>query len=310
MTNSKFETLLNNPNVRFTIILGSGFHNQAIGNNSILSNWEKLLKDQDPNLNITGFYPLDYEQLIVRRTANEQDPNLQDSGTEKIEQRISEEICHDLKCAQEKALKFNKNCYPKFIFNPDKVSDIISLNFDTTAETLCRDFVDEKNITRKHSRIFSDKNDELEIPFTHVQFENGGTIVFWYPHGSIHDKSKNILGIREYSKRLAVLERLRKHSKKKEREKTTSTTWYFQLTHNPVLILGADLKKDEWDMWFAIVNRERNFAKSENQQFKNPIFQMRECECQQDHRHEWFQPLFTGMKFDEQWRKLEELFKQ
>jgi hypothetical protein len=36
---------------------------------------------------------------------------------------------------------------------------------------------------------------------------------------------------------------------------------------------------------------------------------MRECECQPNYRHEWFKPLFTGMKFDEQWKKLEEHFK-
>jgi hypothetical protein len=32
------------------------------------------------------------------------------------------------------------------------------------------------------------------------------------------------------------------------------------------------------------------------------------CECQKDSRHEWFQPLFTGLTFDEQWKELEKLF--
>ena len=70
------------------------------------------------------------------------------------------------------------------------------------------------------------------------------------------------------------------------------------------------MSKDEWDIWFALVNRERNFAKNENIQFKQPIFQMRECECKNDAQHQWFEPLFTGMKFDEQWKKLEKLFKK
>ncbi len=34
-TNEQFEKLLNTPGVKFTIILGSGFHRQALGNNSI-----------------------------------------------------------------------------------------------------------------------------------------------------------------------------------------------------------------------------------------------------------------------------------
>jgi hypothetical protein len=58
----------------------------------------------------------------------------------------------------------------------------------------------------------------------------------------------------------------------------------------------------EWDMWFALTSRSR--ANGE----KLPVFQMRECECKKDHCHEWFQPLFTGMDFKEQWKELEKLF--
>jgi hypothetical protein len=36
---------------------------------------------------------------------------------------------------------------------------------------------------------------------------------------------------------------------------------------------------------------------------------MRECECKNDAQHQWFEPLFTGMTFDEQWKELEKLFK-
>ena len=43
---------------------------------------------------------------------------------------------------------------------------------------------------------------------------------------------------------------------------------------------------------------------NENQLFKYPIFQMRACECTQDHRHEWFEPLFSGLDFKEQWEEL------
>jgi hypothetical protein len=46
------------------------------------------------------------------------------------------------------------------------------------------------------------------------------------------------------------------------------------------------------------------FRKNENQQFKYPIFQMRQCECTHDHRHEWLELLFSGLDFDEQWEEL------
>lgn len=307
MTSNSFREFNSNYDGKYTLILGSGFHRQALGCNSILSNWEKLLKDQDSELTLTGVYPLDFEQLIVRRTAKQKDEKARQRAASEIEKRISDEICFDLKCAQEKALKFYKKCYPSGIFNPIKVSDVISLNFDTTAEEICRVLAKQKVPVCIPSIFISEQKDKLEIPYWEVDFKNKNKIRFWYPHGSIHDSDKITLGTREYAKRFEAIERLRKHSKSNKENKPTS--WYDQITHNPVLILGADMSKDEWDIWFALVNRERNFAKNENQQFKQPIFQMRECECKKDARHEWFQPLFKGMSFKDQWKELEELFK-
>ncbi len=300
--NPKFKALLKEPSIKFTIILGSGFHRQALGASSILSNWEKLLKDQDPELTLTGFYPLDFEQLIIRRTGNQKDEASRQKAAGEMEKRISEEICFDLQCAQEKALKFNKHRYPTGIFNPKKVSDVVSLNFDTTAETLCCKEAKLKESERKHSEFKSEKNEDLKIPYWEVGVKDKDKIRYWYPHGSIHDKDPITLGTREYAKRFQTIERLRNHSKYKKENKPTS--WYHQLTHNPVLILGAHMSQNEWDIWFAFVNRERNFAKNENQQFKYPIFQMRECECKQNAQHEWFEPLFSGLDFNEQWEEL------
>jgi hypothetical protein len=182
------------------------------------------------------------------------------------------------------------------------------LNFDITAEELCCKEAKQKEFKLEYSKFESKENSNFEIPYWEVGFKNEDKIRFWYPHGSIHDNGKITLGTREYAKRFQTIERLRNHSKSEK--KCEPTSWYHQITHNPVLILGAHMSKDEWDIWFALVNRERNFAKKDNQQYKYPIFQMRECECNHDHRHEWFEPLFTGMKFKEQWEELEKLFEK
>lgn len=301
--NKEFVKLLEDPSVRFTVILGSGFHRQALGGNSVLSNWGKLLLNQDPELNLTGFFPLDFEQLVIRRTGVEKDEQLKNKAAFEIEKRISKEICLDIKHAQEKALEFKTHCYPTFIFNPEKISDIISLNFDTTAEELCCSLAGIKSSKAVTNTVDSPTKQKFNIAHWEVSFKKKDSIRFWYPHGSIHDKENITLGIREYSKRIETTERLRNLSKSEEKDKPTS--WYHQLTHNPVLILGADMSKDEWDIWFAIVNRDRNFAKSANSEFKYPIFQMRECECNPNYRHHWFKPLFIDMKFENQWKELE-----
>ena len=312
MINPKFKELLDNESLKFTIILGSGFHRQALGENSILSSWEKLLKQQDNAIELTDCYPLDFEQLIIRRVQNQN--KITDYASHKIECLITEEICFDIKCAQQKAMKFDKEKYPIGIFNPEYVSDIISLNFDTLALELCAEKAGVE-ITTLEPIQFSYKGKKLEGVFYYeVKFSYTQSIRFWFPHGSILDEAKITLGTRKYAMRIQNLEKLRGYSKSKEREVRKSgnskseTSWYHQLTHNPVLVLGADISTSEWDIWFALVNRERNFAKGSNLDFKYPIFQMRECESNIKAQSSWFKPLSTGLKYDQQWSELEKIF--
>ena len=240
MMNPKIKTLFKQKKTKFTIILGSGFHKQALGQNSILSSWEKLLKQQDSAIELTDCYPLDFEQLIIRRAQNQSIST--EKASHQIEDVISEEICFDLKCAQQKALKFDKEKYPAGIFNPEYVSDVISLNFDTLALELCAEKAGVE-ITSLEPIPFSYKGKKLEgVFFYEVKFSNTQSIRFWFPHGSILDNSKVTLGTRNYAMRLAIVEKLREYSKSKDREERQNdnfnivTSWYHQLTHNPVLI--------------------------------------------------------------------------
>jgi hypothetical protein len=310
--NPKIKTLFKQKKTKFTLILGSGFHKQALGQNSILSSWEKLLKQQDNAIELTDCYPLDFEQLIIRRTQNQSIST--EKASHQIEDVISEVICFDLKCAQQKALKFDKEKYPADIFNPEYVSDVISLNFDTLALELCAEKAGVE-ITSLDPIPFSYKGKKLEgVFFYEVKFSNTQSIRFWFPHGSILDEAKITLGTRNYAMRLQNLEKLREYSKSKEAEESksgnakTETSWYHQLIHNPVLILGADMSTSEWDIWFAFVNRERNFAKGSTIGFKYPIFQMRECESDNKVQTSWFEPFCLGLKYKQQWSELEKVF--
>ncbi|MFM1915610.1 MAG: hypothetical protein RLZZ531_1279 [Bacteroidota bacterium] len=313
--NPKFQSIIKLKHSKFTVILGSGLHKQALGESSILSSWIHLLKNLDKEIELSNCYPLDFEQLIIRKSQELLDPKNQRKANE-MEDVISKEICFDLKCAQQKALCLAKEKYPSGIFNPDYVSDIISLNFDSLALELCSEMAGVE-ITSIEPIQFSYKGKKIEGVFYYeVKFSKTQSIRFWFPHGSILDETKITLGTRNYAMRLQNLEKLRGYSKSKEREEhksgssKTGTSWYHQLTHSPVLILGAEMSPSEWDIWFAFVNRERNFAKKSNLEFNYPIFQMRDCECKNDAQHQWFNPLFTGLSFDQQWSELEKIFKQ
>ncbi len=305
--NTKFKSLLKDPELKFTIILGSGFHLQAKQKDSILSSWEMLLQKLSPDCKLTKEYHLDFEKIIESKKIPCEDSN-------KTEERLLECVKKLLQTEQERVLENCASCYPVEIFNPKYVSDVISLNFDEIPEILLKRHKKIKDIKNINDSSFSkqaaekstiNKNSYGYLTTKHksVEFNNGDKIRFWYPHGNIDKDSKIILGLHRYSQMLEASNRMRNHHMQHKRLDKIDNTWYFRIIDNPVLILGAGLSPTEWDIWYALVSRNRANDK------KHPIFQMRECECKNDAQHQWFEPLFTGMKFDEQWKKLEKLFK-
>jgi hypothetical protein len=164
--NKTFEELFKDTTIKFTIILGSGYHREAVGNNSILSNWELLLKSIDPKIRTTKFYPLDYEQIIINESLKSLDLDSEGKNSSGIEERVSKILCHDLKCAQKKSVDFYKEKYPIQIFNPEKISDVISLNFDTLAEELCITSLYGKKVPveEKNQGLIPQKMKDLRYP--------------------------------------------------------------------------------------------------------------------------------------------------
>jgi hypothetical protein len=298
--NPNFDVLLKS-NSKFTIILGSGFHRKGIGSSSLLSSWEKLLMKLSPGVELTGQYHLDFEKII-------QSKKISCENSFETEDRIIKCVKEIIKQEQEKVLDNKEENYPISIFNPKKVSDVISLNFDEIAELLL--------IKHKLVKLSEFKNDSsfkkesktsyafLSTRYKTIDFRNNESIRFWHPHGIISSKKSIVLGLHRYAQMVENVLSIRNHHMRAKRNNTHDNTWYDKLLLNPVIILGAGMSPSEWDLWFALTSRERTNT-------SNPqIFQMRECECKNDAQHQWFEPLFKGMTFDEQWKELERLFKQ
>ena len=299
--NEEFKQLLNDPNVKFTIILGSGFHIQALGGNSILSSWDLLLRQLSPDATLTGQYHLDFEKIIQsKKITSENSHETEDRLIKCVQKMISDK--------QTSILDKHAKCYPIGVFNPDKVSDVISLNFDEVPQRLLKKVQKALKVSKfKNDSSFREESNDsyafLSTRYKSVEFAKNKEIRFWYPHGAIDKPKSIILGLHRYAHMVKNGLRIRNYHMKAKRNNSTDNTWYYRLLENPVLILGAGISPTEWDMWFALTSRDRTNGNTQ------PIFQMRECECKKDVQHEWFQPLFTGMTFDQQWKKLEELFK-
>lgn len=305
-----------NENHKLTIILGSGFHSQGIGNGSILSNWGNLLSKLTHNNSLSSKYTLDFEQIIVNQTRN------QNVSVEKqahiIEKNELINIANFIEQDQEWVLKQRDRFNYPDIFNPKYVSDVISLNFDHIAEELCNfkygngekiKTINESSFAKKSS-----KNSSIYQKTSHRKIidTKGNEIRFWYPHGSILKADLITLGINRYSRLVLDTIKIREHYKMVEIDSNfelVDLTWFSQILKNPILILGASLSDAEWGLWSAIVFKKRNYAKDTNSNYENDIYKMVENKTDDKNLGYWYHPLYEGKNFNEQWKLIENEFK-
>ena len=280
--------------------MGSGFHQHFLGEDSILSSWKLLLQKLSSETKLSGEYHLDFEKIIEAKKITYEDSS-------KTEERLINCVKELLQKEQESILSDFKDCYPTLLFNPKYVSDVISLNFDEIPELLLNRTEGVSLSKFKNDSSFKKESKTsytyLSTRYKTVYFGKNETIRFWHPHGIISNKKSIVLGLHRYAHMVENGLRIRNHHLKAKRNNNQDNTWYDKLLNNPIIILGAGMSQSEWDLWFALTSRNRTNGE------KYPIFQMRECECKNDAQLQWFEPLFTGMTFDEQWKELEKLFK-
>lgn len=302
-------------NQKLTIILGSGYHAQGLGIKSILSNWEILLSKLGNSNNLSENYTLDFEQIIINHTNNQKIYNEQQAHL--IEKKELKHIANFISAEQKWILQeINRFNYPD-IFNPKHVSDVISLNFDHIAEELCNlkygnnDKIDWSNTSsfNKKYPINSRSSIYQRTSYRGITDKEGNKIRFWYPHGSILKPDYITLGTNRYTKLVEDVTRIRNYYKKEEREDSNKEivdlTWYSQILKNPVLILGASLSEAEWGLWSALVYKKRNFAKPTSTFYEYNVFKMVSEKDVDKNSEFWYQPLFEGKDYSEQWSIIE-----
>jgi hypothetical protein len=307
-----------NKNQKLTIILGSGFHTQSIGNNSVLSNWEVLLSRLQNNKFLSKKHTLDFEQIVVNQT--KQQDKTEKKQAHKIEKNELKNIANFIREEQKWVLSQNNRFQYPTIFNPKYVSDVISLNFDHVAEELCNlnygngdkiEWLNESSFSKKYPKN-SSSSVYQRTSFRKITDKEGNEIRFWYPHGSILRSQSITLGVNRYAKLVSDTIRIRNYYKKFEREhpkaEIVDLTWYSQILNNPVFILGASVSEAEWGLLSAIVYKTRNFAKPENKDHENEIYKMFSPEEAKEHNF-WYKPLFKDKNFAEQWGLLEQHLK-
>lgn len=235
---------------KFTLIIGSGIHIQGLSKlgdvYKPMKSWDDLLA----SLNISGYYSpiLGFEKRICENARNS---NLSAKDSEK---QLLKELSNKLKLIQENILNEKKLNYSLEIFNPQKVANVLILNFDLVIEKLLAQKVSHKNL--RVSKAVSGNIRYREI--------NG--IKFWHPHGDIDCPSEIQFGLRRYGYNINGIEFLRGEHKKAEKgfqkkKDSSGTTWLSALIDDPLIFVGTSMGMVEWTLWYALATRQRNFAR-------------------------------------------------
>jgi hypothetical protein len=289
---------------KLTILIGSGVNtHSAGGKKSILTSWPKLLDAvfEKKSKVYSENYILDYERRLVERTSvqNEKEAN-------KIQNGILKNLCELID--EEQSNKKYTLKYPTYVFNKEMVANVISLNFDLIPERIMSGGK-IPNLGKKNDSLSKYKSSNV------CRYREIDGVRYWHPHGDIANKESLVLGMRQYIKHLDQLEVMRQHHKGLEKmaDTSSSNTWYEALVNHPVLILGASLSDNELDIWGALINRERNFAKGiHRSEHRPPVFIMwSECVSGKFTRPNWIVPLFPmDICYEDQWKRLKQLFQQ
>ncbi len=304
-------------NEKYVLVLGSGFHRQVQNcRDNVLTDWGVLIKQiSEEKIYNTGSYILDFEQMVLSESFHS-------INTEKqaylIEKQLLKRVCKILKKEQEKWLSHDSiyNNF-KWLFNNKYVSDVISLNFDLIPEIILSngENVSPEYLLKNSLSELSNKNKIIS-----TMHRNITNINFWHPHGDINSPYSILLGLRRYGRRITEIEHLRARFKSSEKihideNRSYQPSWYDQFVTKPVIILGAGFSDNEWDMLFAFVSKQRNFAKKTNSKFEHPIFKIiaannSENNNNNNNRDNLFLPIMKNVEsVDEQWNALKKILK-
>lgn len=265
-----------------TLLAGAGIHNlhdasdknkeQAKNN---LSSWDNLLASLGgrslPEMSQTMCWELlalEYRyNSSLGKPANEREKMLR-KELQRIVFDSEEKLCNHIPANGQLSQLV------KLLSSPC-ITDIISLNVDLYLERLINGFgkalpkpkTTKPNSLHRHRIINRSKKTSIRI---------------WHPHGDRTNVESLSFGLWRYELILRQLSEARQkfkqmelkhgHSKYRDIVCKQPNNWFECILSRPLLIVGTSLNSAEWDIWYALLSRWRNFAKNSNQEYEPPIW--------------------------------------
>lgn len=265
--------ILHSREKEITLVVGAGIHcvpkwerPLTYERGRLLSSWSALLDSISPKIPQSPSPILRWELALLQQhsdeQANEQANERNSAEFSKLQQTViaAESEVLDHQCQYDLV---------KAVIAASCVENIISLNFDLTIEHL---------LLKSGEPFPSVARDDAETNIAdHLgRRRKTGRCVIWHPHGDRESSEGSCIGLREYALRAKDLEDARDNYKKAERTKTfvasEPRTWIDLIMSTNVIFVGTSLDFSEWDIWFALVNRWRNYAKPDKKQYEPKTF--------------------------------------
>lgn len=278
--NKLSELLKNKKSSDFALIIGAGIHAMAQNASNSPDNYEDLqkLKAWRHFLESTLEIPLCFQGpccptlIFEMHCLNQANDRTWDNAAAKKRELLAlKQVSKNVQKIEEYALK-SPEAYEKLckLCRSKHVSDIISLNIDLVCERVLEKKlqkpIGQQNIVRH--RLVCEKR-------------------IWHPHGDRELAKEMAFGIRRYSNELQIIEETRSKFKARERrnkfdKSVEPLTWTDLFFNKHLIFIGTSLSESEWDIWFALINRFRNFARKENKSHQPETFIL---SVEGDHAH-------------------------
>ena len=313
---------LRHPQPALCLLVGSGTHaqwNPATGGEQrakgILSSWPSLLntlgagslhQHAPPTLQWELLAMGEAPSAVLRDSRDMTATKWQSLSAFKRERALQDATARVVADA-EYALTSSARCglaSVQSVISSPSVTDVISLNLDTIAERMLRGWKDP-------ARRPSANNSAQEVAASPAR-----NVRIWQLHGDRRRPASITLGVRRYAGLVSSVDDARDQAKQRERSlryaeakkkaQSSPRSWMELMLHRPLLVLGASLSESEWDLWQALVDRHRNYAKHTNRRYLPPAWILcTPCTGRNVPSH-WFRRL-EAPNWNAAWERLAEL---
>jgi hypothetical protein len=255
-------------NEGIALVIGAGIHRVPKNCHSVvckkrllLASWDRLLVEAFPTFAKSSCPSLAWELGLQLPQSNRQAQQTHKGEFVKVLRKLE-----DAERIARKSLGDYENATR--VLGSTSVNEIISLNFDLIAEHLIADLY---GIDLKRGGAGKSSTTRHRVIGRHR---------IWHPHGDRELAGSECIGLRQYGLNIAEIEVARKDFKKRENGNggkkrdlpMDPKTWIDIVLSNHLIFLGTSLGFAEWDIWFALVNRWRNYAKISNKNFEPKTF--------------------------------------